>query len=117
MKRSEFASGSQMTTRLYRVIRSIRKGVSVMKIPGHHEISARYDLVNHSPDGFEFGYAGSGPTQLALAVLADFLEDDEKALKYHVDFRDNFIERATGHMFEIKVSHIKKFMKEIKRRQ
>lgn len=27
---------------------------------------------NHSPDGFEFGYAGSGPAQLALAILLDF---------------------------------------------
>lgn len=26
---------------------------------------------NHSPDGFEWGYAGSGPAQLALAILLD----------------------------------------------
>jgi hypothetical protein len=26
---------------------------------------------NHSPSGFEFGYNGSGPAQLALAILAD----------------------------------------------
>lgn len=25
-------------------------------------------LVNHSPDGFAWGYAGSGPSQLALAL-------------------------------------------------
>jgi len=25
-------------------------------------------IVNHSPDGFNWGYAGSGPAQLALAV-------------------------------------------------
>jgi hypothetical protein len=25
----------------------------------------------HSPDGFEWGYAGSGPADLALAILAD----------------------------------------------
>ena len=34
----------------------------------------RLDLYNHSPDGFEWGYAGSGPAQLALAILADVLE-------------------------------------------
>jgi len=28
-------------------------------------------LYNHSPDGFEWGYAGSGPAQLALAILLD----------------------------------------------
>ena len=39
----------------------------------------RLDLQNHSPDGFEWGYGGSGPSQLALAILADCLGDDERA--------------------------------------
>ena len=30
----------------------------------------RHDLVNHSPEGFEWGYPGSGPSQLALAIRA-----------------------------------------------
>jgi hypothetical protein len=30
-------------------------------------------LRNHSPTGFEWGYAGSGPAQLALALLLDAL--------------------------------------------
>ncbi len=29
------------------------------------------ELRNHSPTGFNWGYAGSGPCQLALAILAD----------------------------------------------
>lgn len=33
-------------------------------------LPARTDIVNHSPDGFEFGYGGSGPAQLALAMCA-----------------------------------------------
>jgi hypothetical protein len=33
----------------------------------------RLDLDNHSPTGFEWGYRGSGPAQLALALLADAL--------------------------------------------
>lgn len=28
-------------------------------------------LVNHSPDGFGWGYGGSGPAQLALAILLE----------------------------------------------
>lgn len=31
----------------------------------------RLDLANHSPTGFEYGFGGSGPAQLALAILAD----------------------------------------------
>ncbi len=36
-------------------------------------LPVRLDLVNHSPTGFEWGYGGSGPAQLALAILADHL--------------------------------------------
>lgn len=30
----------------------------------------RYDLLSASPSGFEYGYGGSGPAQLAVAMLA-----------------------------------------------
>ena len=30
------------------------------------------NLYKHSPDGFEWGYAGSGPAQLALAIMLDY---------------------------------------------
>jgi len=35
-----------------------------------------YHLTNvgvHSPDGFEMGYGGSGPADLALTILCDFM--------------------------------------------
>jgi len=28
-------------------------------------------IINHSPDGFSWGYGGSGPAQLALAILLE----------------------------------------------
>lgn len=34
----------------------------------------RLDLMRRSPTGFEWGYSGSGPAQLALAIMADHLE-------------------------------------------
>lgn len=40
-------------------------------------------LRNHSPDGFEWGYAGSGPSQLALAILLDFTGDKELTLNHY----------------------------------
>jgi hypothetical protein len=46
----------------------------------------RLDLWNHSPTGFEFGYGGSGPAQLALAILADCC-GDELAVTYHQPFK------------------------------
>jgi hypothetical protein len=36
----------------------------------------RLDLFNHSPTGFSWGDGGSGPAQLAVALLADALGDD-----------------------------------------
>jgi hypothetical protein len=44
-------------------------------------------LWNHSPSGFEWGYCGSGPAQLALALLADHLGDDEQALNLYQRFK------------------------------
>jgi hypothetical protein len=50
-------------------------------------LDARHDLHNHSPEGFEWGYPGSGPAQLALAILADHLRDDEQAINLHQRFK------------------------------
>jgi len=57
--------------------------VSVDGVP----LNPRLDLWNHSPSGFEWGYAGSGPAQLALALLADCLGDDQEAVEWHEDFK------------------------------
>lgn len=51
----------------------------------------RLDLMNHSPTGFEWGYNGSGPAQLALAILADALDDDKEALALYQLFKDTVI--------------------------
>ena len=55
----------------------------------------RLDLWNHSPTGFEFGYGGSGPAQLALAILADCC-GDELAVQYHQAFKWAVIACITG---------------------
>ena len=47
----------------------------------------RLDLWNHSPTGLEWGYLGSGPAQLALAILADCAGDDIYAKGMHQRFK------------------------------
>lgn len=42
---------------------------------------------NHSPDGFEWGYGGSGPAQLALALLLDVTGDRALSLRLHQTFK------------------------------
>lgn len=52
------------------------------------ELALRLDLCSHSPCGFEWGYGGSGPAQLALALLADRLPDDpDLAYDLHQSFK------------------------------
>jgi hypothetical protein len=46
----------------------------------------RLDLKKLSRAGFEWTYEGAGPAQLALALLADHLGDDQKALQHHEAF-------------------------------
>lgn len=49
---------------------------------------------NHSPDGFNWGYGGSGPAQLALSILLELLPE-EQALKHYSDLRANIISGLT----------------------
>ena len=49
------------------------------------------DIINHSPDGFNWGYGGSGPAQLALGILLDVTGDSNLALRYYHDFKNDCI--------------------------
>jgi hypothetical protein len=42
----------------------------------------RLDLAKKSPTGFEWGYNGSGPAQLALAILSDTVGDRRAVPNY-----------------------------------
>jgi hypothetical protein len=41
----------------------------------HMDPSRSQTVVNHSQDGFSWGYGGSGPSQLALAILLNQTEE------------------------------------------
>lgn len=66
--------------------------VMVVGADGHSRpLAPRLDLYNHSPTGFAWGYAGSGPSQLALAILAEHFGEDRWALKVYQDFKHKVI--------------------------
>lgn len=59
-------------------------------------------IKQHSTTGFSWGYAGSGPADLALSILTDLLCDDTqtnkqrllaeyRAVKLHQEFKFDFI--------------------------
>jgi len=45
---------------------------------------------NHSPDGFAWGYGGSGSSQLALAILLHFT-GDRQAQRFYQRFKLEFV--------------------------
>jgi hypothetical protein len=53
----------------------------------------RYDLKRLSKTGFEWTFEGPGPAQLALALLADHLGDDQAALRLHGSFMREVVAR------------------------
>ena len=48
-------------------------------------------IYNHSPTGFSWGYAGSGPAQLALAILLDYTDDVDKAIMFYQRFKQQVV--------------------------
>ena len=49
------------------------------------------DLVTHSPSGFEVGYIGSGPAQLACGLLLDYYGDEQVAREQYIAFRNQVV--------------------------
>ena len=48
-------------------------------------------VTHHSPDGFKWGYAGSGPSELALNILVVYI-GEKRALPLHQEFKRSFLE-------------------------
>jgi len=71
----------------------VRTGAAVDVTVNGQRLDPRLDLWNHSPSGFEWGYGGSGPAQLALAILADYLADDAAALERYQRYKEVVVAR------------------------
>lgn len=80
--------------------------------PDGSELPWRLDLCNHSHSGFNWGFGGSGPAQLALALLADLL-GDETALKHYQSFKWKVIARLPSVGWILSPATIKAALSEI----
>ena len=65
---------------------------------------------NHSPDGFQWGYSGSGPAQLALALLLDVTGDSDLASSKHQTFKRDFV-AGWGNEWQISADEIRDWLK------
>lgn len=70
-------------------------------------LNPRWDLRNHSPTGFEWGYGGSGPAQLALAILVHHLGEDEKSLELYQPFKSAVIAKLPKHAWTLTTDQIR----------
>lgn len=68
----------------------------------HLEIGPSMEVRHHSSE-FNWGYNGSGPTQLALALLM-LLMDGEDALKYYQAFKYTVMSSLPQQDFDVKVN-------------
>jgi len=68
-------------------------------------------ICNHSPDGFNWGFLGSGPSQLALALCEKFLGREEGERMYR-----SFVHQAVSSLpegnFRVKINFKKWYINE-----
>ena len=60
-------------------------------------------LRNHSRDGFAWGYGGSGPAQLALAILERMTSNRDVALRWYQDFKWAVIATLPENNFDLSI--------------
>lgn len=70
--------------------------------------------VRHSPTGFEWGYDGSGPADLALAIVHNFLGYEPAPMIYQ-EFKRRIVARFDRDVFELPVSKVLETLDAIKR--
>jgi hypothetical protein len=79
-------------------------------------LADRLDLHRHSPTGFQWGYPGSGPAQLALAACS-FALGDERALGVYQAIKDQLFARVQSDVWIMSVSRLRAMAEEIEGRQ
>jgi hypothetical protein len=72
----------------YRCLRGFRDGSPIVEVidtsrPKETREGLLQHHVRHSPDGFAWGYHGSGPAELARCILLDFMDYDP--MKHQAD--------------------------------
>jgi hypothetical protein len=70
-----------------------------------------FAYLRHSPNGFAWGYLGSGPAQLAFAILLDHFGEPGPAVLHYQDFKFSIIASfAVDEGLEITTEQIENFL-------
>lgn len=68
-------------------------------------------LRNHSPTGFAWGYGGSGPSQLALAILLAVTEDADISLRHYMAYKQEVVSELPE-SFNLSINSVEEFLEE-----
>lgn len=79
-----------------------------------HPLDPQLHLRNHSPTGFEWGYHGSGPAQLALAMLVPVI-GRERALILYQAFKAEVIALLPSPGWALTVEDVKAQLERVER--
>ena len=75
-------------------------------------LDPRLDLRQHSA-GIEWGYEGSAPRQLALAILCDYFGDDAMALQQYGMFMEVVVGELKGDEWTLTDDQIKQTFEQV----
>ena len=91
-----------------------RRGQGVCEVTVNGKpLDPRLDLHAYSENGFEWGYDGSGPLQLALAILAEHFTSPAIALEHHRRFLLNWVIAADDQAWSIDSADIDRALNEV----
>ena len=74
------------------------------------QLKPKYE-VRHSPDGFQWGYAGSGPAELSRAILVCVIKGDDRARhpRCYQRFKADVISRIKRDEFELSFKSVQEW--------
>lgn len=78
---------------------------------------ASQKVYNHSPDGFNWSYGGSGPAQLALAILLDLTHDQRFSVNHYQTFKWEIIALLPKKDFVLPLRDVHRWLKKAKEKE
>ena len=82
--------------------------VKVVRIRNGRQEPLRH-LVHHSPDGFNWGYGGSGPAELARCIVADATGISNPHPAVYQEFKREFVS-GWGDRWEISLDEVRSWL-------
>jgi len=71
------------------------------------------EMRNHSPAGFEWGYQGSGPAQLALALVVDACGPEYRSAALYQRFKERVVARLPRDAWTLTVEQVRDVVTQI----